>query len=219
MLERTLEPEVMDSPDEADTYDSMDHDDVNRVFVADLLTVGELGTDVLDLGTGTARIPIELCRQNEDVRILAVDLAHSMLDVAKINIEIASVADRIILGLVDAKALEYEDGFFSTVMSNSIVHHIPEPAAVLAQSVRVTKAGGLLFFRDLMRPDSNEEVNRLVQQYVGEESEYGREMFYNSLHAALSLNEIRDLVRSLGFEPDSVQATSDRHWTWIGRKT
>ena len=218
MLKRTLEPEVMDSPDEANVYDAMDHDAVNQLFVKDLLVVGDLGTDVLDLGTGTARIPIELCRANEDVRILAVDLAYSMLDVAKINIEIANVADRVTLGLIDAKEMAYEDGMFSTVMSNSIVHHIPEPASVLAQSVRVTKAGGLLFFRDLMRPESSDEVERLVNAYAGEESAHGREMFYNSLHAALSLGEIRDLVQVLGFTSDTVQATSDRHWTWVGRK-
>ncbi|MCA9215638.1 MAG: class I SAM-dependent methyltransferase [Planctomycetales bacterium] len=218
MLERTLEPEVMDSPDEATTYDEMDHAEVNRLFVQDLLAVGDLGTDILDLGTGTARIPIELCRQNDDVRVLAVDLAYSMLDVAKLNIEIANVADRVTLGLVDAKALEYEDGAFSTVMSNSIVHHVPEPAVALTQAVRVTKSGGLLFFRDLMRPESSSEVDRLVAEYAGDESDHAREMFYNSLHAALSLDEIRAMVEKLGFAGDTVQPTSDRHWTWVGRK-
>ena len=218
MLKRSLEPEVMDSPDEATVYDAMDHAAVNQLFVEDLLAVGDLGTDVLDLGTGTARIPIELCRKNEEIRILAIDLAYSMLDVAKINIEIANMADRITLGLVDAKEIEYEDGLFSTVMSNSIIHHIPEPSVAVAQSVRVTKSGGLLFFRDLMRPESGANVDQLVQSYAGEETEHAREMFYNSLHAALSLDEIRDLVATHGFNAESVQATSDRHWTWIGRK-
>jgi hypothetical protein len=37
MLPRVLEPEVMDSAEEAKDYDSMDHAQVNRAFVADLL--------------------------------------------------------------------------------------------------------------------------------------------------------------------------------------
>ena len=37
MLPRTLEPEVMDSPEEARDYDAMDHAEVNRKFVDDLL--------------------------------------------------------------------------------------------------------------------------------------------------------------------------------------
>ena len=37
MLPRTLEPEVMDTAEEAADYDAMDHSEVNRVFVDDLL--------------------------------------------------------------------------------------------------------------------------------------------------------------------------------------
>src|SRR6185312_6776635 len=37
MLTRVLEPEVMDSPQEAADYDAMDHQAVNRVFVDDFL--------------------------------------------------------------------------------------------------------------------------------------------------------------------------------------
>ena len=83
----------------------------------------------------------------------------------------------------------------------------------------MAKNGGLLFFRDLMRPETGREVDRLVTRYAAGESDHAREMFYNSLHAALSLSEICDLVQQLGFSADSVTATSDRHWTWIGRKS
>ncbi len=44
-------------------------------------------------------------------------------------------------------------------------------------------------------------------------------MFAASLHAALTLAEIRQLVAKLGFQPQTVQATSDRHWTWAAWKT
>ena len=39
MLDRVLEPEVMDTEDEARDYDAMDHSQVNRVFVADFLAL------------------------------------------------------------------------------------------------------------------------------------------------------------------------------------
>ena len=58
MLNRVLEPEVMDDRDEAIAYDAMDHELVNRLFVDDLLGAGPIGIDCLDLGTGTALIPI-----------------------------------------------------------------------------------------------------------------------------------------------------------------
>src|SRR4051812_38134791 len=70
MLQRILEPEVMDSPQEALEYDTMDHSAVNRVFVDDLLAARPAPGDVLDLGTGTALIPIELCKRETTCRIM-----------------------------------------------------------------------------------------------------------------------------------------------------
>ena len=200
------------------------HVQVNRVFVEDfLLAAGDLisasdSTDVLDLGTGTAQIPIELCRQCGAVRVLAMDAATSMLDAAIANIDIAGLRDRIGLACVDAKQLPYDDGRFPVVMSNSIVHHIPEPLLVLQEAVRVTSTGGLLFFRDLQRPQDESAVQQLVGQYAGSEDDAQQQMFADSLRAALTLEEIRALVAQLGFAAQSVQQTSDRHWTWVGRK-
>lgn len=223
-LNRILEPEVMDSDLEAQDYNAMDHSIVNDRFASDLLAAwNEVGpvlaedrdADVLDLGTGTAQIPIVLCKKWDACRIMAADAAISMLEVARYNIEIASMIDRIQLMHVDAKELPYPNQHFDVVMSNSIIHHIPEPKCVLAEAVRVLRPGGLLFFRDLYRPDSLAELNRLVVAYAGSENEHSKKMFAESLHAALSLQEIRDLVASLGGDPKQVSATSDRHWTWV----
>ena len=215
MLARVLEPEVMDTPQEALDYDTMDHSAVNRVFVDDLLAVRPTPGDVLDLGTGTALIPVELCQREPTCRVMAVDAAVSMLELARYNV---GSTDRIQLAKVDAKQLGYEDGMFDTVMSNSIIHHIPEPLAVLAEAVRVTKPGGMLFFRDLLRPEDMATLQQLVDIYAARANEHQRKMFGESLHAALTLEEIRDLVASLGFEREGVRATSDRHWTWVAAK-
>lgn len=217
-LERVLEPEVMDTYEEARDYDSMDHQAVNKLFVDDLLAVANIGNDILDVGTGTAQIPVELCRQSEDCRIIAIDMAVHMLDLARFNIEVDGFTQRIFLQQIDAKDMLFESEMFDCVMSNSIIHHIPEPLAVLAESIRVTRPGGLLFFRDLLRPESGEEVAHLVSTYAGDENEHQRQMFDDSLRAALSLSEVRAMVSSLGFEAETVQATSDRHWTWIAIK-
>ncbi len=225
-LPRVLEPEVMDTEEEARDYDAMDHGAVNCLFVENLLRFGldcgdrdnnePLG--VVDLGCGTAQLPIILCQQAPDVCVMAVDLATRMLDLARYNIEAAGLNDRIQLAQIDAKHCEFEDELFDAAISNSIVHHIPEPRTVLGEAVRITKPGGLLYFRDLMRPDDQTMLDQLVQQYAGDETEHARQMFRDSLHAALSVDEMRQLVGDLGFAADTVQATSDRHWTWAARK-
>lgn len=216
-LERVLEPEVMDTYEEARDYDSMGHQEVNTLFVQDLLASGEIGLDVLDVGTGTAQIPVELCRQNEECRVIAIDMAAHMLDLARFNIEVDGFTQRIYLQQIDAKDMNFEQDMFDCVISNSIIHHIPQPRLVLQEAIRVARPGGLLFFRDLMRPESGEEVSRLVEMYAGDENPHQKQMFDDSLRAALSLEEIREMVTNLGFQGDSVQATSDRHWTWVDR--
>jgi SAM-dependent methyltransferase len=257
MLTRTLEPEVMDSREDAWDYDSMDHGDVNRRFVDDLLAAGLIdcttaasGTDtggtespqatrdcqwlgptaegvtdddrqpllLLDIGAGTAQIPILLCQATEDVQILAADAAVPMLDLARLNVEIAGLRDRIQLDHADAKQMAYRDCMFDAVISNSIVHHIADPREVLREAVRVTRPGGLLFFRDLVRPAGDDEVRRLVELYAAGCNEHQQMLFRDSLRASLTLAEVQSLVVELGFAADTVQVTSDRHWTWSARK-
>ena len=79
MLHRVLEPEVMDTVEEARDYDAMDHSTVNRPFVTDFLfaaldaglPVGgdEPSRDSWPVSSThliwepAPRIPIELCRR------------------------------------------------------------------------------------------------------------------------------------------------------------
>jgi hypothetical protein len=80
-LPRVLEPEVMDTEQEAVDYDAMDHRAVNTLFVSDLLAAVDATRQLTSsTGTGTAQIPVELCRRLE-CRVMAIDGAH-MLELA-----------------------------------------------------------------------------------------------------------------------------------------
>ncbi len=218
MLSRMLEPEVMDSEDEAREYDLMDHSEVNRRFVGDFLAMHHNGWRVLDVGAGTALIPIELCRQEKRAIVLAVDAAEHMLRRGAVNVAGAGLVGRIHLKLADAKALPFGDRAFPAVISNSIVHHIPHPQRVMAEMLRVLAPGGTLFVRDLMRPNDDAAVAHLVETYAAGATASQRAMFDASLRAALTLDEVRKAVRELGGMPDAVTQTSDRHWTWAQKK-
>ena len=97
-IERILEPEVMDTPEEARDYNAMDHSTVNKVFVDDFLlsaTPDAIETDILDLGTGTALIPVELCERDDECRVMAVDASIEMLEIARFNIDKSGMLQRI----------------------------------------------------------------------------------------------------------------------------
>ena len=215
MLDRVLEPEVMDSPGEAADYDAMDHAAVNRAFVSDLLAFSpNFAGRVLDVGTGTALIPIELARRIPGVTVVAVDAAASMLELADANVRAAGLADRVTTALVNARRLPFGDGEFSAVISNSIVHHVAEPETVVAELARVCARGGVVFVRDLARPDDVATLDHFVETYAAAANARQRELFADSLHAALTVEEVRTLVAAHGFAPGTVTMTSDRHWTW-----
>jgi ubiquinone/menaquinone biosynthesis C-methylase UbiE len=220
MLTRVLEPEAMDTAEEAHDYDAMDHSGVNERFVTDFLAAhGPCRSgEILDVGTGPARIPIALASADPNARVVGIDLTQHMLIRARENVASAGLTERIRLEPADAKGLSYSSGTFEAVLSNTIAHHIPDPAPALGEMARVVAPGGTLLIRDLARPESLDEVAHLVQTYAGNEAPAARALFEASLHAALTLAEVRDMVQALGLPSSGVTMTSDRHWTWCWRR-
>jgi ubiquinone/menaquinone biosynthesis C-methylase UbiE len=220
-LERTLEPEVMDTVEEAVDYDSMNHSTVNRAFVQELLQFADETTSasaVIDVGAGTALIPLELVQAAPQVGpIIAVDLSVEMLRLAVRHLRNREFIPRILALLTDAKRLPFADHSCEVVISNSIVHHIPRPVDVFHELRRIIKPGGILFLRDLLRPVSENVVEQLVEQYAGDDNDHQQQLFRQSLHAALTVDEVRDLLDRTGFTAATVNATSDRHWTVTAR--
>lgn len=234
-MQRILEPEVMDNIDEAVEYNEMDFSDVNLAFVTDLLkfalnsttqaklphsseNVSGLGSDILDLGTGTARIPVELCKQHPSVRVMASDASVEMLELARYNIELAHLLDRVQLHHGDAKKLVFHKEYFDAVLSNSLVHHLPDCKNFFSEAVRVLRPNGILFVRDLFRPENEQEVERLVELHASNENEKSKQLFRQSLQAGWRVEEIASIIAPLGIPSEAIQMTSDRHWTLAYRK-
>ncbi len=134
MIPRVLEPEAMETAEEVRQYDAMDHSEVNARFVADFLSAHGpcRGGEILDVGTGTARIPIALAAADGRARVLALDLSETMLAQAAINIAAAGLSTRIQMPprrcQVTARTLSASE-LFEGVISNTIIHHIPGPRA------------------------------------------------------------------------------------------
>jgi len=149
---------------------------------------------------------------------MASDASTQMLELARYNIEIHHMLDRIQLHRGDAKKLIFGREFFDGVISNSLVHHLPDCQEFFSESLRVLRPGGVLFIRDLFRPESQSEVERLVALHAGTESERSQQLFRQSLQAALTLEEVAKIVSPLGIDPMCIRMTSDRHWTLAYRK-
>jgi ubiquinone/menaquinone biosynthesis C-methylase UbiE len=98
---------------------------------------------VLDVATGTGRLPLALLRERFRGRIVGVDLSRGMLRHAWRNL--AAYRDQVSLLWDDASRLPFSDGTFDAVTCLESLEFMPHPQEVLAEMVRVLAPGGVLF--------------------------------------------------------------------------
>lgn len=209
-MKRILEPEVMDTPEEADGYDNMDHSGPNAAFVERLIELGARG-QMLDIGCGPGHIPVLICDRIPDAVVTGIDLSGNMLRHARKHRDASPFAERIEYRLADAKTLDFPNDSFETVYSNTILHHIPDPRPFLSEAGRVLRAGGTLLIRDLFRPESPEAALELVAMHADGETSENRELLRASLHAALTPGELRVLADEVGLGAARLMVDTDRH--------
>lgn len=136
---------------------------------------------VLDVATGTGRLPRALLRQPAfEGRVVAVDLSRRMLREAVQRT--SPFSDRLTYIWQDARKLPFDDGTFDAVACLEALEFTPDPAEVLVELVRVLRPGGVL----------------LVTNRVGRDARFlpGR---------AFSLDEFERVLRALPLEDVTVR--------------
>jgi ubiquinone/menaquinone biosynthesis C-methylase UbiE len=212
-MERILEPEYMDTATDAQDYDAMDHAAANDAVTARFLELGGGRGRVLDVGTGPAQIPILLATRAEAVQAVALDAAAHMLALARRRLAATGLQRRVLLERADAKRLPHPAGAFDGVLSNTILHHIPDPVPFLREAFRVLRPGGAFLVRDLYRPPTEADAWALVDRHAAGANAAQRQLFFASFHAALRLDEARAAARAAGIHGARVAMSSDRHYS------
>jgi ubiquinone/menaquinone biosynthesis C-methylase UbiE len=161
---RVLEPEIMDEDEEAASYmDAAAAEHLARLDAGWAELVARAGprgsARVLDVGTGGGQIPVLLARRRPGWRIWGVDRSQAMLVAGADGVAAAArqarrVARPFGLGLAAAEArrLPFPDEALDLVVSNSLLHHLADPTAVLDEIARVAHPAGQALLRDLRRP-------------------------------------------------------------------
>jgi SAM-dependent methyltransferase len=108
---------------------------------------------VLDVATGTGRLPRALLRQPAfDGRVIGLDLSRRMLRQA-VRLT-AQFADRLTYLWQDAARLPFDDDTFDAVTCLEALEFVPDPRAVLAELVRVLRPGGVLLVTNRIGRDA-----------------------------------------------------------------
>ena len=157
-----------------------------------------IGGKMVDLGCGPADIPVRFARSLPGYSITAVDGSEAMVSLAQQAVIAAGVTDRVQVRRARLPMLPLPLQSFDAVVSNSLVHHMPDPFVFWNELVRLGKPGATVLIMDLFRPESPERARAIVESYAAQEAPVLKEDFYNSLCAAFTLREVRSQIRSRG---------------------
>lgn len=125
----------------ASEYDQ--HADLQKEMARELLAQIEncQPKSILDIGTGTGELALELTKTFPAAQITAIDIAEGMIQYAKSKLN----GHRINFEIADAETLPYPDACFDLITSNASLQWM-DPILSLENSARVLKSGGKLFF-------------------------------------------------------------------------
>lgn len=219
-MKRVPEPELMEGQEQARAYAHADFEEPHSRFLSllqDAFPARDVGPWVADLGCGAADIGIRVARAYPDCKVHGVDASRAMLDYGRQAIREAGLEDRVQLhsGYLPGATLPRPS--YNTIVSNSLLHHLPEPMILWREIRRLSRPGSGVFVMDLLRPDSRRQARELVQTYCRDEPEILQRDFYHSLLAAYRSDEISDQLREADLEHLEVRIVSDRHLVVAGR--
>jgi 2-polyprenyl-3-methyl-5-hydroxy-6-metoxy-1,4-benzoquinol methylase len=219
-MQRIPEAELMDEPGQALAYARADFSEPHNHFVAlfrERFADTRPGNSVLDLGCGPGDICRRFARAFPDCRIHAVDASESMLALAR-----AETGAQTLDGGIDYFLAYLPDArlplkAYHILISNSLLHHLNDPATLWRSLVKYGQPGSLVFVMDLLRPDSREQAEQLLKNYAANEAEVLQKDFFNSLMAAYRPDEVRLQLKQQGIDQLQIEVVSDRHFIVSGQ--
>lgn len=213
MMDRILEPELMDDPTQAEAYARADFAEENQGFVDRFKEYFPefLQGKVLDFGCGPADIPIRFAKLYPACQVIGIDASAPMIQLGERAVQQAGLADRITL-----RRERYEEvagaRIVDAAISNSLLHHLPNPLQFWQKLRQLVKPGAPVLVMDLLRPDSPEAAQAIVDQYAAHEPDILRRDFYNSLLAAFTEDEIGSQLARMNLTRLLIDIPDDRHW-------
>lgn len=219
-MERILEPELMEESAQVLAYAEADFDEPNSQFVSlfeQLIGDRDFNGTVLDLGCGPGDIPLRIAKEFPNCSVHGVDGSTTMLNSAKtVAKDLPDINTRVefIHGYIPDIDLPRKR--YDAVVSNSLLHHLPDPQALWLTVKSYAANSCPVLIMDLIRPESVNEAQALVQIYAVTEPEVLQRDFYNSLRAAFTLVEIEAQLIQADLMNLRVKQVSDRHVTVAG---
>lgn len=193
-MNRIPEPELMDDPQHVTAYAGACLDNGYWLFIQNFRKFFRDFAPkdaILDLGCGTASIPLRLAELFPHCQIHGVEGAPHMLQSGRNAVRRQGLEDRVYLFhgiLPDHCSLPRER--YEAVVSNSFLHHLADPMVLWNAVKTYSLPHAAVLIIDLLRPASEESAENIVDKYVPDAPELLRRDMLLSLRAAYTLEEI-----------------------------
>ena len=223
-MERVPEPELMDAGHQAAAYAAADFSLSDQAVIerlAQLFPAG-LGARVVDLGCGPGNISFRLAAWDPAAQVLGIDGAGAMLELAEQELQRRRRLSPDLPGRLRFQRCRLPDpqlaGGFSAVVSNSLLHHLHEPAVLWSTVRQLGGAGACVYIKDLRRPASPEAAEDLRRLYMAGAPAVLQHDYVASLRAAFTPEEVRGQLRAAGLAGSlQVAPEGDRYLEVWGR--
>lgn len=212
-MDRVLEPELMEGEAQALAYARADFEKENQGFVDRFREYFPEFTEgqIFDLGCGPGDIPIRVARALPLCRVTGIDASAPMIRLAEQAAARAGLSSR-----VSFRCERFQDiagaNQAAAAISNSLLHHVPNPLQFWHKLRLLVKPGSPVLVMDLLRPETPEAAQAIVDQYAANEPDILRRDFYNSLLAAFTEDEIGAQLAQMNLTRLLIDVIDDRHW-------
>lgn len=211
---RIPEPELMEAEEQALAYASADFSAGDQALIerlAQFFPKG-LGPHVLDLGCGPGNISFRLAEYFPNTQVLGIDGAAAMLDLATLALKSRPALQQRLRFELRCLPDPSLNGGFSTLVSNSLLHHLHDPAVLWQAVLQLGAAGAQIYIKDLRRPPTQEAVAALQQRYLPDAPAVLQRDYVASLHAAFTPEEVGEQLKAAGLANQlQVAALEDRY--------
>jgi len=159
------------------------------------------GSHVLDVGSGLGG-PARVLASEKSCHVTGVDITKEFCDVATMLSKLTKL-DRVTeFKHGDATALPFTDGNFDLALTMQIQMNIENKHDFYAEVFRVLKPGGRFVFQDIMSGPGG-EIHLPVPWASQRDSSF-----------LVSVDELRDMLRAVGFKIESLEDTSEAALAW-----
>lgn len=192
-MQRTLEPELMNDPEQVLAFHAGSRDYGIQGFIEMYKKYVDIcDGSIVDLGSGTGAYLFALEKEYPNLRITGYDGSDPMVKIAKNIAEVSK--SKIKFHLCNFNDI---DDAADCVISTNTLHHIHNPEIFWNSAKRLSNR---VFVMDLVRPPNEEIAKHIVDSFSKNDSEKFKSDYYNSLLAAFSIEELENQIKDTNLD-------------------